>query len=63
MINNKSQPLCNHGSHFLHINPNCLLSKIDELRDIVDHTKPANLGITKSKLDSSVFNQKVNIIS
>ena len=25
--------------HFLHINPNSLLSKVDELRDFVDHTK------------------------
>ena len=47
--------------HFLHINVNSLLSKIDELRDFVGHTKPAILGITESKLDSSVSDQEVNI--
>ena len=46
---------------FLHINVNSLLSKIDELRDVVGHTKPAILGITESKLDSSVSDQEVNI--
>ena len=47
--------------HFLHINVNSLLSKIDELRDVVGHTKPAILGITESKLDSSVSDQEVDI--
>ena len=47
--------------HFLHINVNSLLSKIDELRDVVGHTKPTILGITESKLDSSVSDQEVDI--
>ena len=47
--------------HFLHINVNSLLPKTDELRDIVDHTKSAIIGITESKLDSSVSDQEVNI--
>ena len=47
--------------NFLHINVNSLLSKIDELRDIVGHAKPAILGITESKLNGSVTNQEVNI--
>ena len=47
--------------HFLHINVNSLLTKIDELRDVVGHTKPAILGITESKLDSPVSDQEVNI--
>ena len=47
--------------HFLHINANSLLSKIDELRDVAGHTKSAILGITESKLDSSISNQEVNI--
>ena len=46
--------------HFLHINVNSLLSKIGELRYIVGHSKPAILGITGSKLDSSVSDQDVN---
>ena len=49
------------GFHFLHINVNSLLLKIDELRDIISRTKPAILGITESKLDSSVSDQEVNI--
>ena len=46
--------------HCLHINVNSFLSKIDELRDVVGHTKPAILGVTESKLDSSVSDQEVN---
>ena len=60
-IYNKFEPFRKCGLHFLHINVNSLLSKIDELRDVVGHTKPAILGITESKLDSSVSDQEVNI--
>ena len=60
-IEDKFEPFRKHGLHFLHINVNSLLSKIDELRDIVGHTKPAILGITELKLDCSVTNQEVNI--
>ena len=38
-----------------------LLSKIDELRDITNFIRPAILGATESKLDSSVTNAEVNI--
>ena len=47
--------------HFLNINVNTLLSKNDELRDVVGCTKPAILGTTESKLDISVSDQKGNI--
>ena len=47
--------------HFIHVNVNSFLSKTEELRDAVGHTKPATLGITESKLDSSASDQKVNI--
>ena len=57
----KFEPFHERGLHFLHINVNSLLSKIDELRDVVGHTKPAILGITESKLDSSVSDQEVDI--
>ena len=57
----KFEPFRKRGLHFLQINVNSLLSKIDELRDVVGHTKPAILGITESKLDSSVSDQEVNI--
>ena len=43
------------------MNVNSLLSKIDEIRDIANRIKPAVLGITESKLDSSVRNIEVNI--
>ena len=51
--NNKSERFRKRCLHFLHI--------IDELRVVVCHTKPAILGITESKLDSSVSDQEVNI--
>ena len=60
-IKDKFEPFRKRGLHFLHVNVNSLLSKIDELKDIVGHTKPAILGITESKLDGSVTNQEVNI--
>ena len=58
---NKFEPLLKRGLHFLPLNVNSLLSKIDEIRNVVCLTKPVILGITKSKLDSSVSDQEVNI--
>ena len=52
---NKFEPFHKHGFHFLHINVDSLLLKTNELRDIVGHIKPAILGITESKLDSSLW--------
>ena len=46
---------------FFHLKVNSLLSKIDELRDITNYIRPVILGITESKLDSSVTNAEVNI--
>ena len=63
MIYYNDEPLRKRGLHFLHINVNSLLSKIDELRDVVGHARPAILGITESKFDSSVSDHKVNISS
>ena len=59
--NNKFELVLKRDLHVLHINVNSLLSKSDEPRDVIGHTKPAILGITESKLDRSVSNQKVNI--
>ena len=47
-------PLKTKGLHLCHLNVNSLLSKTDEIRDIANRIKPAVLGITESKLDSSV---------
>ena len=61
-IDSKSwEPLKTRDLHFCHLNVNRALSKIDELRDITNYIKPAILGITESKLDSSVTNAEVNI--
>ena len=54
-------PLKTKGLHLCHFNVNSLLSKIDEIRDIANRIKPAVLGITLSKLDSSITNMEVNI--
>ena len=43
----------NRGLHFIHLNINSLLSKIDELREIVKASNVTVLGITESKLDDS----------
>ena len=50
------EPLKFRGLHFCHLNVNSLLSKIDELRDLTNYIKPEILGITESRLDSSVTN-------
>ena len=55
------EPFRKRGLHFLHINVNSLPSKIEELRNIVGRTKRAILGITESKLDSSIPDQEVKI--
>ena len=38
-----------------------MLSKIGKVRDTTNYIKPVILGITESKLDSSVTNTEVNI--
>ena len=60
-IEDKFEPFRKRGLHFLHINVNSLLSKIDELRGIVGPYKTCNIRVTESKLDGSVTNQEVNI--
>ena len=47
--------------HFLHININSLLPKIDELKCIANKTKTAIIGITESKLDYTVPDLEVNL--
>ena len=56
------EPLNKKGLHFLHININSLLSKIDELKRIVNKTKAAIIGITESKLDHTVQNKNLTIL-
>ena len=49
------------GLHFLHININSLLPKIDELKCIANKTKATIIGIAESKLDHTVPDLKVNL--
>ena len=44
----------NRGLHFVHLNINSLLSKIDELRELVKTSNATVVGITESKLDESI---------
>ena len=43
------------GLHFIHLNINSLLPKIEELRIIAKSTNAAIIGISESKLDESVL--------
>ena len=49
----------NRGLHLIHLNINGPLPKIDELRDIAKITKAAVIGISESKLDSSVLDLEI----
>ena len=55
------EPLTKKDLHFLHININSLLPKIDELKCIGIKTKAAIIGITESKLDHTVSDLEVNL--
>ena len=49
------------GLHFIHVNINSLIPKIDELRSIAKNTNAAVIGITESKLDETVHNSEITI--
>ena len=51
----------NRGLHLIHLNINSLLPKIDELRDTAKRTKAAVIGISESKLDSTVLDPDIYI--
>ena len=55
------EPLNKKDLHFLHIDINSLLPKIDELKCIANKTKTAIIGITESKLDHTVSDLEVNL--
>ena len=50
-----------HGLHFLHLNINSVLSKIEELRLIAKNSEATVIGITESKLDETVLDGEINI--
>ena len=49
------------GLHFIHLNINILLLKIDELREIVKISNPTVIGITETKLDNSISDSEISI--
>ena len=51
----------NSGVHFIHLNINSLLSKTDELRELVKASKATLAGITDSKLAGSINDCKICI--
>ena len=51
----------NKALHFIHLNINSLLPKIDQLREIVKTSKPMVIGITETKLDISIGGSEIPI--
>ena len=51
----------NRGLHFIHLNINSLLPKIDELREIVNLSNPMIIGITETKLDYLIGDSESSI--
>ena len=51
----------NRGLHFIHLNINSLQPKIDKLREIVKISNPTVIGITETKLDSSISHSEISI--
>ena len=49
------------GLHFVHININSLLPKIDELQYIAKLSEAAVIGISESKLDDSALSSEIQI--
>ena len=49
------------GLHFVHINVNSLLTKIDELRYIAQKSEVSVIGISESKLYQSILDGEIDI--
>ena len=49
--------------HFGHLNVNSLLSKIEELRTLAFNTNISVLGMTETKLDNTVSNEELMVIT
>ena len=54
-------PFTKRGLHFVHININSLLPKIDEIRSFAQQTNVSVIGITETKLDNSVLDAEIKI--
>ena len=51
----------NKGLHFMHLNINGLLNKIDELRYIARSSNAAVIGITETKLGNTIHDSEVTV--
>ena len=49
------------GLHFVHLNCNSLCSKIEEIRELVLHSKPHVICFSESKLDETVTDAEVKL--
>ena len=56
------KPFENKGLHFLHLNINSILPKLDEQKTIAGNTKAEIIGITESKLENSISDSEVEIL-
>ena len=54
-------PFKKKGLHFVHLNINSIFLKIDELREIAKNVNAAVIGVTESKLDSSILDTEIDI--
>ena len=61
-LNNETwSPFKKRGLHFLHLNINSLLLRIDEIRTIASTSTVTIIGISETKLDNTVLNSKISI--
>jgi len=60
-LEDESQIFKKKGLHFVHLNCNSLLSKIDEIRQFVLDSKPHVICFSETKIDSSVTSSEVLI--
>ena len=49
------------GIHFIHLNVNGILPKIDEIRYIAKPTNGTVIGLSETKLDNTVFSSELEI--
>ena len=59
--NSKWKIFTKKGLHILHLNINSLLLKIDEIRFIAKQSNASIIGISGSKLDSSILSSELDI--
>ena len=59
--NNNWEIFNERGLHFIHLNINSILSKIDELRLIAKNSKATIIGISESKIDETVLDGEICI--